>query len=58
MRNTSGLSRKERKERRKIRKATWKATLASYYVDVLNTSKVGIIYNNLQVRRQFRRGAT
>jgi len=57
MRNTSGLTRKERKEKRRLRKLTWKSTLIDYYVDIRNTSKAGILYVNLQVRRQFRRGA-
>lgn len=47
MRNTSRLTRAERKEKRRLRKAQWKGELLSYYYPVINISQGGIEYLTL-----------
>ncbi len=47
MKNTSGLTRKQRKEKRALRKALWKRELPSYYFIYHTVSKAGIQYVNI-----------
>jgi len=51
MRNTSGLSRAQRKEARRLRKEKWKKELIPFYLNVEHTSKAGLVYYNLEFNK-------
>ncbi len=51
MRNTSGLTRAERKANRALRKAQWKKELLPYYLNVKNVSQAGLVYYNLEFNK-------
>ena len=50
MRNTTGLTRSQRKQARAARKAGWKTSMLNYYiVGETNTSAGGIVYQRLKI---------